>query len=272
MIHYEVIDLQANHVLLSVHGQDEGIRAVRALVANGRAWDDLDLVEVTDQRRRSVLLRSYESAVRSMMAESQGQPYRAFRTLAEAQATPVAAVSIEGDYGGQIFATCPARLVRCTEERLRRLAEELETRTNATAYAGSAQVVFEPLAIGARVAGGMGGGIVVDGVWVHEEIRQLGWASAVEGILLGNQEELPPPRPDVPVDVREGILRAYDERVDVFCRVFGFREPEYLRTIPVDERRRREQAIVPPPKSYRRWYPSTLRAVVQEAGRPSHLG
>jgi hypothetical protein len=260
---YRVIDLPADAVLLETTDHDQAMAEVRRLEADGRAWDDLDVVDV--EKNKSLLLRSHQSAARTFLAESKGRVYRSFRTLAEARDAPVAAVIVEGDYGGQIFATCPASLVACTEERVRRLAEELETRVNATTYAGSAQVLFEPIPIGGGVAGGMGGGGVIDGVWVHEEIRQLGWAEDVEAILLGRAAELGDPHPIVPAEVREGVLRAYAERTDVFAHVFGFQGPDYLMKMHRDEWKRRQDAVVPPPRDYTRWYPSTLRAVLAES-------
>jgi hypothetical protein len=267
--YYEILDLRTNHVLLSTTDRDEADRALKALVADGQAWDDLDLVEVAEEHRLSLMVRDYESAARKFMAEDKGRAYLSFRTLADAQAAPVAVVSVEGDYGGQIYATCPAKLVRCTEGRLRRLAEELEVEARGTGYVGGAQVLYEPRPVGAGIAGGMGGGHIIDGVWVHEGIRQLGWAAAVEAILRGTRDDLPRPRPEVPDDVRSGILRAYDERIDVFCHVFGFPQPDYLRTMHRDEWLRREHAVVPPPANYRRWYSSTYRVIAREAGRPS---
>jgi hypothetical protein len=162
-MHYEVVDLRTNRVLLSTTDRDEAERACYGFVADGRSWHDLDLVEVAEDQRHSVLVRIHESPLRKSMAEHRGQTYRWFYTLAEAQAAPVAAVSVEGDYGGQIYATCPAKLVQCTEERLYRLAEELEAELWATDYLGTVQVLYEPLPVGAGIAGGKGGGLIIDG-------------------------------------------------------------------------------------------------------------
>lgn len=102
---------------------------------------------------------------------------------------------------------------------------------------------------------------------MHEEIQQLGWAAAVERILFGVQEDLPDPDPQVPPEVRAGILRAYDERIDVFCHVFGFPSPDDLATLHLHEWERREAAVVPPPQHDTRWYSSTYRAVARQEGR-----
>ncbi len=54
-----------------------------------------------------------------MMADADGEPYFAFRSLAEARNDPDGAVILEGDYGGQVLATAPAVGVACFEEVLR---------------------------------------------------------------------------------------------------------------------------------------------------------
>ena len=213
------------------------------------------------------LLEEHESGIRALIAESHGQPYRSFHTLKEAQAAPVAAVILEGDYGGQIFATCPARLVRCDEARLRHLSKELELLLWDTDDTDGAQLYLEPVAAGHSVAGGMGGGRVVDGVWTHEEIRQLGLDHAIRDIFQNRRNDLPHPNPAVPDDVRTGILRAYDERLDVLCGIFGFAEPDYVTTLPFEERARRQDAVIPPGTTWTRWYPATIREVARRAGR-----
>ncbi len=62
-----------------------------------------------------------------MVADAHGRPYYPLRSLAEAQAAHDGMVIFEGDYGGQIYATCPASLVRCSEETLQGLLRDLDT-------------------------------------------------------------------------------------------------------------------------------------------------
>jgi hypothetical protein len=267
---YRVIQRSSGDVIFESADRTAASDYLRELVAGGRPWDEFDLVEV-GRRTRSLLAQTHESLTRSLIADVRGRPYRAFRTLAEARSNPRGAVILDGDYGGQIFATSPARLVRCTEARLQHLAEELEVTLWNSTRAFSASVVYEEAPPGSHISGGMGGGRVEDGVWVHEEIHQIGWAARVEGILLGRFDSLGPPAPDVPPEVRAGIARAYSEQVDVFCHALGFPCPDALRKVPASEWRRREDEVVPPPPSGR-WFASTYRAIVAEeieAGRLS---
>ena len=64
------------------------------------------------------------------------------------------------------------------------------------------------------------------------------------------------------IAAKEGSMK-----IDVFCHVFGFDGPDYLGKMHVDEWRRREAAVIPPPSDFKRWYPSTLRAVLAELKR-----
>jgi hypothetical protein len=248
-----------------------GIEIVRELRVCPSCADDLPAEQlaasaIASGDRSPTVLKDHESAVRAMMAEARGQPYVSYRTLAEARSAGAAIVIIEGDYGGQIYLTTPVQYVGCTEARLTLLAEELEL----LCWMGRQRfehVVFEPGLPGRRVAGGMGGGLVIDGVWVHEEIRQLGLADVVTEILAGRRDALPDPDPDVTPEARAAIVKAFDDRVDVFCTAFGFPSPAYMRKMHRDEWRRREAAAIPEPTGYSRWYWPTLRAVARRAGR-----
>ncbi|GAA1442946.1 hypothetical protein [Leifsonia poae] len=88
-----------------------------------------------------------------------------YQSWTEARSDPDAAVVISGDDGGTIYLSVPLRLVRCNGEALARLAAELD----ATVWDDptSLGVNIEHLPVGSGIPGGMGGGIVVDDVWLH---------------------------------------------------------------------------------------------------------
>ena len=123
-----------------------------------------------------------------MVLDSRGEEYRAFRTLAEAQEVSDGVVVMEGDYGGQIYLTCPARLVKCDQATLERLLRDLDSlgwRAPETAH-----VFFERGSPGSGVWGGMGGGLIVEGVWLHPELQKLGIEERVRDVIAGTRSKL----------------------------------------------------------------------------------
>src|SRR5215207_1032281 len=140
-------------------------------------------------------LPDHHSPVRDMLAEAHGMPYRAYRSLDEAREDPDAAVVMEGDYGGTIYLTCPVRLVHCdaaTLERVLWILDELYWDEP-----DSARVYYEHRPVGSGVAGGSGGGVVGDGVWVHPELERwvvdegLGLTTALADVIRGRRTTIP---------------------------------------------------------------------------------
>jgi len=108
------------------------------------------------------------------------------RTLQEAKYIDGAVLVIQGDWGGTIYCTVPAKYVLCLEEKLLPLATALERAFWGCNFCidgvteeehGGEGVYFVTPPPGHGVSGGMGGGAVTDGLWVHgslpEELRDL---------------------------------------------------------------------------------------------------
>lgn len=129
------------------------------------------------------ILPDHESAVRRLVSDASGRPYRPLRSLGEARSYPDGVVIFEGDWGGQVYATCPASLARCTAATLDLLLRDFDA-VGWCELAG-ARVFYERLPVGAGVAGGMGGGRIIQGLWVHDRIARLGLTAAIWDILTG---------------------------------------------------------------------------------------
>ena len=121
-----------------------------------------------------------------------------YMTLDEARSIDGSYVVADGDWGGQVYFTIPAAQVACNEERLRRLVREIDLVCWGGQEEGSLGVNFRSGIPGEGVAGGMGGGALEGGLWVHDEIRQLGWESAIARVLGGEVDALAPPVPGRP--------------------------------------------------------------------------
>jgi hypothetical protein len=52
-----------------------------------------------------------------------------------------------------------------------------------------AGVHYERLPVGSGVGGGMGGAVVRDGVWVHNEFVELGMADVIADVIEGRRQE-----------------------------------------------------------------------------------
>ena len=140
------------------------------------------------------VIPTHESAVRRLAADAAGADYRALRTLSEARAVEDGVVVLEGDLGGQIYAVFPASLVACSEERLDTLVRDLDAWARPGAGADDAAVYFERHRLGQVVAGGAGGGVVLPGGWVHDELVQAGVERQVFAVVAGRRPRLTHPQ------------------------------------------------------------------------------
>jgi hypothetical protein len=120
-----------------------------------------------------------------LAADAAGAGYRALRTLAEAREVDDGVVVVEGDLGGQIYAVFPAALVGCDEERLTTLARDIDRWARPAAGGEGAAVYFERHRPGAIIGGGAGGGVVLPGGWVHDELVQAGVEHEVVDVVAG---------------------------------------------------------------------------------------
>ena len=55
---------------------------------------------------------------------------------------------------------------------------------------GRADIYFQRMPVDAKVQGGMGGGIITDGLWLHKEVEGIGIRSQIGEILAGRRERL----------------------------------------------------------------------------------
>lgn len=134
----------------------------------------------------------HSSPLRSLMGEATGAGYTSFASLPDAQHDPQGVVILEGDEGGQIYVVAPARLVACTEEVLAQLLVDLDEICWPGNDPGMRHLVYERVPEGEYVAGGMGGGEVTGGIWIHPRIEDIGLAGEIRAVLSGTVERLRP--------------------------------------------------------------------------------
>jgi hypothetical protein len=134
------------------------------------------------------VLPEHHSPVRAIVAAARGQLYTAFENLVAARAHPDGALVFEGDCGGMIYLTVPARLVACDEDTLVQLLADIDD--VCWGDSSGAGLYFEALPVGSSVAGGMGGGHVVEGVWLHADLEALLLRPEVVAVLAGRSGRL----------------------------------------------------------------------------------
>ena len=118
----------------------------------------------------------HENPFRSMVRESNGQKYVAYRTLAEAKADPNGIVVIDGDHGAMSYVAARVGLVRCDEAQLQQLAGELDALL--WSHPEGARAYFESAPETVRQSD----------LWVHEELESR--EGAIRNVLLGKQTSI----------------------------------------------------------------------------------
>jgi len=130
----------------------------------------------------------YESRVRRMMADGYGTPFYPIRTLEEARQHDDGVAILQGDWGGQIYAVIPARLIRCSGDTLQKLLMDLDTAAWSCNEHEGAAIYYERKPAGTGVTGGMGGGASTGELWVHPEFSRI--AAQIGRVIAGEQESI----------------------------------------------------------------------------------
>jgi 3-methyladenine DNA glycosylase AlkD len=134
----------------------------------------------------------YMSDVRYMMHKAHGMGFKPLTDYDRAKEVKHGCVIIEGDYGGQVYLTCPMKYVKCSHKALLQLASDLDS-----IYwddEEGCRVYYENYKPPHGIFGGMGGGVLVDGLWVHPEFEDIGIKDRVGEVMNGN-------RPRVDIDI-----------------------------------------------------------------------
>jgi hypothetical protein len=106
-------------------------------------------------------------------------------SLAEAQTMDHTAIVMQGSDGGQIYLTAPTKYVVCDENALRSLLTALDAlEWNDPAHAA---LTFELAPIGSGIYGGLGGGSVIDGVWLHPRLMEAGLLPVATDVVYGRR-------------------------------------------------------------------------------------
>ena len=200
------------------------------------------------------------------MTGQPGGPRRRIASLDEARSLDDGIVLLEADWGGQTLVVARAEVLRCDEATVLDLLAELGALTCPEDNLQGTRLSFGVAGVGTRVGGGMGGGLVTDDVWCHDELVQAGVEAGVRSVLAGERRRLPDADPAVDQQQLAAILAAYQRRAPALGIDFGWSSPESWSTISGDEIRRQRQLELPARPDGQQWWGATLRCVVSQAG------
>ena len=124
------------------------------------------------------------------MSDAHGLPYRPLRSMSEARSFADGVVILEGDDGGQVYVVCAASMVKCSEESLSELLRDLDEIAWPGNDADMAKVFYERRAAESDVAGGTGGAVVAEGIWIHDEFIKLRLGDAIREVLEGKRPRI----------------------------------------------------------------------------------
>lgn len=138
---------------------------------------------MNNNKDKTHIIPDYESPIRSIIAEVHSVEYRRLKSFQEAQEFDDAVMIMEGDWGGIIYLTCPTNLVKCSENELHQLLSELDTLCWACNKGQGNGLYYERRKLGERVAGGMGGGLVTQDIWIHPKLKSLRLEGKIHNII-----------------------------------------------------------------------------------------
>ena len=139
-------------------------------------------------RARRARLAFEQNAARlhaERLISDDAESFVTLHSLPEAQTMDHTAIVMQGGDGSQIYLTVPAKYVVCDEATLRSLLNALDAvEWNEPAQA---TLTFELAPIGSGIYGGMGGGSVIDGVWLHPRLMEAGLLPVATDVLYGRR-------------------------------------------------------------------------------------
>lgn len=97
-------------------------------------------------------------------------------------------VILEGDWGGQIYLVVQKSQVLCSDPQLLQLLRDLDVICWNYNDGNGASCYEDRLRVGASVFGGMGGGMVSEGVWIHSTLEYF--RAQIEAVLSGKSERI----------------------------------------------------------------------------------
>ncbi|MBE7680780.1 hypothetical protein [Paenibacillus sp. P13VS] len=144
-----------------------------------------------DENNEEMIVPEHHSAVRHILNEANGKPNDMFvESFLQAKNTNGTYVIMEGDWGGQVYLSCPMDIVKCNEDTLKNLLIDLDTIAWDCNEGEGKGLYYEVRQPEEGICGGMGGGEITEKLWIHEEFSDLNLYEEIEIVLSGAKEKL----------------------------------------------------------------------------------
>ncbi len=133
-----------------------------------------------------------------------GRQWVTYKTLEDVKQAEAGYVVLEGDLGGQIYVVCPASRVQCSEADLITLLFDLDYiewgfgtppkrpmgQEGFKSPENAADILYDAYQLGDIVPGGMGGGLALKDIWIHNNLIQKNLHSAITDVITGREKRL----------------------------------------------------------------------------------
>jgi hypothetical protein len=139
---------------------------------------------------QDAILPDNVSPIRYMVDEAFSLNTQFIKSYEEAKETENAIVIMEGDWGGQIYLVCPLEYIKCDKNILEGLLQDLDKIAWKCNEGEGTGIYFEVRKLGEGISGGMGGGTVQSGIWIHDEFKKKGFEEEIKQVILGKKERI----------------------------------------------------------------------------------
>jgi hypothetical protein len=122
---------------------------------------------MNDSKKKKII-PEYHRIVSHVLTDAHNLPYFPLKSIEEARNYDDSFMIMEGDDGGQVYVVAPVKLIRCSKEGLESLLVVLDKRAWPDNDDNSRGIYYERRSVGEIIHGGMGGGIALNSIWVHD--------------------------------------------------------------------------------------------------------
>lgn len=140
------------------------------------------------QKQNINVIPEHESPVRSIVSKAHGTSYKPIKNFEDAKRYNDSYMIMEGDFGGQIYLSIPVKLIKCDYEILKNLLKYLDKIAWECNKGEGSGIYFERKKSGEGITGGMGGGVALNSLWIHNKFSKI--KNKILDVLSGKKKSI----------------------------------------------------------------------------------